>query len=80
MHKCITIPDKLYELMSGRKPNSFTIIEQSEGVGENSEQFTTRMSMSLPFVFVFASKSRTTSKITVFSDVGDPADKLGRMI
>jgi hypothetical protein len=45
-------------------------IDARDGVGENRLQFTTRMSMDLAFVPVWASTRATLSKITVCSHGG----------
>ena len=55
------MPERLYELMSERMPNSLITIVHSEGVGENSEQFMTRMSIFLGSTLVLASTLRTQS-------------------
>jgi hypothetical protein len=46
-------------------PNWLMTIEARDGVGENRLQFTTRMSMVLALVPVWASTRATLSKITV---------------
>ena len=56
-----TIPDKLYELTSDRMPNSLMTMDANEGVGENNEQFITKMSTVFGSVLVFFSKLRTQS-------------------
>ena len=53
------MPARLYVMMFVRILNRLTIIADSEGVGLNSEQLTTRMSTFCGLVLVFRSASST---------------------
>ena len=57
------IPPREYERQSARKPKRRITDAASDGVGQNSEQFTTRKSISRGFVPVDASTLSTTENM-----------------